>query len=443
MYKRSFLIIRILDITSIIVSYLLAAALRYYSFSNMPKRVFYELLFVFLLTYGIITFFTVHKRRPRFEEFMRVIGVNASLGAASVFLFYMFQSSRYIPRSILTLFLLFNTVFMVLIRMYVREKSKKELSMEQVLILAESEQAMNEAVAIVKYRKPNANIIREINTNKIDNIQDFNLVKIPFDIIVINMPNTEYSKIMELVHYVERMGITCVRILPDELPGEYYCHVTRLKNSGVIIYKRTNYSGEMLAIKRTMDVIGGIVGVIITGILTVIIGPLIKLDSKGSVFFSQTRIGRNGREFKIYKFRTMRNDAEAQKAALMKENKMNGLMFKMDDDPRITRIGKFLRKTSLDEFPQFFNVLKGDMSLVGTRPPTKDEFEGYNEYYRRRLSMMPGLTGVWQVSGRSNVTDFEDVVKMDLDYIDHWSVMLDIKIILQTIIVMLTGRGAS
>ena len=135
-------------------------------------------------------------------------------------------------------------------------------------------------------------------------------------------------------------------------------------------------------------------------------------------------------------------DAEERKKELMKQNEMDGLMFKMKDDPRITKVGKFIRKTSIDELPQFFNVLRGDMSLVGTRPPTVDEFERYEEHHKRRLSLRPGITGMWQVSGRSDIQNFEDVVRLDLEYIDNWSVWLDIKILFQTIFVVLLHRGA-
>ena len=144
----------------------------------------------------------------------------------------------------------------------------------------------------------------------------------------------------------------------------------------------------------------------------------------------------------MYKFRSMYINAEERKKELMAQNEVKGLMFKMDNDPRITKVGAFLRKTSLDEFPQFLNVLKGDMSLVGTRPPTEDEFEQYDEHYRRRLSMTPGLTGMWQVSGRSEISDFDEVVRLDLQYIDNWSLTLDFKILLQTVIVVLGHRGA-
>jgi lipopolysaccharide/colanic/teichoic acid biosynthesis glycosyltransferase len=143
----------------------------------------------------------------------------------------------------------------------------------------------------------------------------------------------------------------------------------------------------------------------------------------------------------MYKFRSMYCDAEQKKAELSDQNEMDGLMFKMEDDPRITRVGRFIRRTSLDEFPQFFNVLKGDMSLVGTRPPTVDEFTQYQSYHKRRLSVKPGITGLWQVSGRNDIRDFDEVVKLDLEYIDNWSIALDIKILLKTIGAVFSHTG--
>ena len=173
-----------------------------------------------------------------------------------------------------------------------------------------------------------------------------------------------------------------------------------------------------------------------------VVGPMIKLESPGPIFFAQKRVGRNGRIFKMYKFRSMYADAEERKKELMAQNEMNGLMFKMENDPRITKTGAFLRKTSLDEFPQFINILKGDMSLVGTRPPTLDEFAQYSPYHKKRLSFRPGLTGMWQVSGRSDITDFEEIVKLDVEYIDNWSFWLDIKILLKTFLEVFTQKGA-
>ena len=156
----------------------------------------------------------------------------------------------------------------------------------------------------------------------------------------------------------------------------------------------------------------------------------------------RNRVGKNGRIFQMYKLRSMYNDAEKRKAELMENNQMNGLMFKMDNDPRITKVGKFIRKTSIDELPQFFNVLKGDMSLVGTRPPTVDEFEQYENHHKRRLSMRPGITGMWQTSGRSNIKDFEKIVELDLQYIDNWSLGLDVKLLLKTVGVVFRKDGA-
>ncbi|MGN0902441.1 MAG: sugar transferase, partial [Succinivibrio sp.] len=146
--------------------------------------------------------------------------------------------------------------------------------------------------------------------------------------------------------------------------------------------------------------------------------------------------------FNCYKFRSMVVDAEELKKKLMSKNEMNGLMFKMDNDPRITKVGRFIRKTSIDELPQFINVLKGDMSLVGTRPPTLDEYSRYEPKHKARVSMAPGLTGLWQVSGRSDIKNFDDVVALDMQYIDNWSFFLDLKIIFKTFLMVIAGVGA-
>lgn len=194
--------------------------------------------------------------------------------------------------------------------------------------------------------------------------------------------------------------------------------------------------------KRIMDILGGIIGIILTIVLTIIFGPIIYIQSPGPIFFSQERVGKNGRRFRIYKFRSMYPDAEARKKELMKKNKMQGFMFKMDNDPRIIPIGKFMRKMSLDEFPQFFNILRGDMSLVGTRPPTVDEYMQYELHHKVRLAAKPGLTGLWQVSGRNDIVDFEEVVALDKKYIEEWNIGMDLRIICQTVKVVITGKGS-
>lgn len=208
-------------------------------------------------------------------------------------------------------------------------------------------------------------------------------------------------------------------------------------------------------LKRLFDIICGLLGCILTLIITIFIGPIIYLNSPGPIFFSQERVGKNGKKFKMYKFRSMYLDAEERKAELMKDNKLgDGKMFKIDFDPRVignkvmpdgshkTGIGEFIRKTSLDEFPQFFNVLKGDMSIVGTRPPLISETNLYEYQHFARLAIKPGITGMWQVSGRSEITDFDEVVKLDKYYIENWNLGLDIKILFKTVLVVVCKKGA-
>ena len=208
-------------------------------------------------------------------------------------------------------------------------------------------------------------------------------------------------------------------------------------------------------VKRLVDILGGIVGSVLALLIMLIIGPIIKKQSPGPILYSQMRIGKNGKRFRIYKIRSMYMDADERKKELMEQNRVkDGMMFKLDYDPRIignrilpdgtkqTGIGEFIRKTSLDEFPQFFNVVRGDMSLVGTRPPTVDEWEKYEFHHRARLAVKPGITGMWQVSGRSEITDFEEVVKLDTEYITNWSYGLDIKILLKTVSAVFRGKGA-
>ena len=210
-----------------------------------------------------------------------------------------------------------------------------------------------------------------------------------------------------------------------------------------------------LLCKRLLDILGGLVGTALTGVLCLVMVPVIKTQSPGPVFFTQERVGKNGKRFQIYKFRTMYMDAEERKKELMEQNRVkDGMMFKIDFDPRIignkvlpdgTQKSGFMdlaRRLSLDEFPQFLNVLKGDMSLVGTRPPTVDEYEKYQLHHHARLATKPGITGMWQVSGRSNITDFEEVVRLDTKYIQEWTYGLDIRILLRTVAVVLKREGS-
>jgi len=195
------------------------------------------------------------------------------------------------------------------------------------------------------------------------------------------------------------------------------------------------------AFKRSVDILGAFVGLTILAILFVPIAIAIQLDSAGPIFYSQERFGLQGKTFRIWKFRSMVSNADDLKSKI--KNEAQGLIFKNAADPRITKVGQFLRKTSLDEFPQFWNVLKGDMSLVGTRPPTGDEVRHYSEHHWKRLDVRPGLTGQWQVSGRSAIKDFEEIVKLDLHYQKHWSPVYDIKLIVKTITTILSKRSGA
>ncbi|WP_449462935.1 sugar transferase [Streptococcus suis] len=212
-------------------------------------------------------------------------------------------------------------------------------------------------------------------------------------------------------------------------------------NNKIVTFSSNFHNPRHIFMKRFLDICGAIVGLFFLGLISIVLVPLIRRDG-GPAIFIQKRVGKNGRVFNFYKFRSMCIGAEEQKKELLYQNQMQGGMFKIDNDPRITPIGNFIRKTSLDELPQFYNVLRGDMSLVGTRPPTVDEFAHYTPSQKRRLSFKTGITGLWQVSGRSNITNFDEVIKLDLEYIDNWTIWSDVKILLKTLVVVFKQEGS-
>ena len=195
-------------------------------------------------------------------------------------------------------------------------------------------------------------------------------------------------------------------------------------------------------LKRLVDIAGGIIGLSVTAVLFIPITIAIQLDNPGTVLYSQERCGVQGKRFRIWKFRSMVANADALKKDLQAQNQASGHIFKIEDDPRVTRVGKFLRKTSLDEFPQFLNVILGDMSMVGTRPPTIDEVDKYDRHHWQRLAVKPGITGEWQANGRSSVKEFEEIVEMDLAYQQKWSIAYDLQLIFKTIWVVFNKDGA-
>ncbi len=266
-----------------------------------------------------------------------------------------------------------------------------------------------------------------------------------------NVHGEEYNEFLDAC---TQMGVTLHTVLPIKNTENNAQFVEKLGDRTVITTAFSNVDTWQAIVKRAGDILGGIVGCILTLIIGIFIGPAIYFASPGPIIFKQKRIGKNGRTFYLYKFRSMYLDADEKKKEFMKENIVSdGMMFKMDFDPRIignkilpdgtkkTGIGDFIRKTSLDEFPQFWNVLKGDMSLVGTRPPTEDEWVKYKYHHKSRMATKPGITGIWQTSGRNEITDFEEVIRMDTEYITNFSIGLDIKLLLKTIAVVFTRKG--
>lgn len=291
-------------------------------------------------------------------------------------------------------------------------------------------------------------------TSNMDTVLDF-LCDKWIDEVYIALPENSHIP-NYLVDRLTEMGIA-VHIELDPAGSESW-QIRQVQYVGgklVQTVSMTNMATRDILAKRLLDIVGGIVGCMITAVLMLILGPLIYIHSPGPIFFTQIRVGKNGKPFKMYKFRSMYLDAEERKAELLKNNRVgDNMMFKMDADPRIIGskimpdgtvkkgFGNFMRTFSLDEFPQFINVLKGEMSLVGTRPPTIDEWERYNYHHRARMAAKPGITGLWQVSGRSKITDFEKIAELDKKYILGWNMGMDLRILLQTVKVVLTRDGA-
>lgn len=453
------------DLICIILSFTIGTYIRFGNFKDMGDQSIHFLVCVCLMLFCTVYSFFIDwnrnfLRRSIFKEIYAVLQYNAIMILVVTFLMVLVKWADIFSRLVLSYFFILNCVLSFLVHMIIKKAMHTYYSSEQnsvkVLVVTQSnlidatldrlEQELDiyyqvVALACVDYGMEGKEIRGiPVVAGKEDLIEV--ATQMALDEVFLNLPGVSQSNMESIIHGFGDMGVDCHYSL--EIPGieANQSKVESFGNYTVITYTRFQSSYKRLMIKRVMDIAGGLAGMLITLAFLPFVAIAIKLDSKGPVFFSQIRIGRNGRRFKIYKFRSMYMDAEERKKELEAKNEMQGLMFKMENDPRITKVGAFLRKTSIDELPQFYNVFKGDMSLVGTRPPTADEFEKYNQYYRRRISMTPGLTGMWQVSGRSDIEDFDDVVKYDLMYIDNWSLKLDIKILFQTIGVVLFGKGA-
>lgn len=455
----------LLDIICITVSYALAYLIRFHGTeSPLGNREIAQIYVPFLLICMLNNFFTNEYKhffqRGYYYELLRVVRYNIILFLATSAYIYAFRLELEFSRLLLGYFVVINTIITYVVRIafksYMRRYYSKSRSSDKVMVVtseAEAEHVMQqiEKDAAWSY-EVGAMAMMDVDHigEKIHGVPvvatEENVIDVArqsaVDVVLLYCPHMNNQELELLVQSFLAMGVVCHNCV-ERFGFEIPCNsVGKFAGMPVMTYVMTEMDYRRMMIKRLMDIVGGSIGALITLLFTPFVALAIKLESKGPVFFSQVRIGKNGRRFKMYKFRSMYIDAEERKKELMAQNEVKGLMFKMDNDPRITKVGQFIRKTSIDELPQFFNVLKGDMSLVGTRPPTVDEFEQYNIYYRRRLSITPGLTGMWQVNGRSDIKDFDDVVKLDLKYIDEWSLRQDVKILIQTVGVVLFGKGS-
>lgn len=446
------------DLVVALISYFLAHFIKYgrFSFFYMPEMYTTFLLVVMLMTLAyamLVNPSNEFTKRGFLVEFAYVTKYVICEFVVMATLLFMLKYAEAFSRLMFGYFVILLEVLTyaahILLKKYIRHYYKSEKNQTKILIITDSEmleevkEHMNTRLDVIRglvgYVIWDGKAEDELG-NKTNYKEKVKLLTI--DEVFIYLPSQTRKEVSDIVEFFEMMGVVCNYGIDVANMYDNAGTIEELAGYTVISYSINSVDYNKQMIKRMLDILGGLVGTIITLVLTPIIAMCIVIDDPGPVFFKQKRVGKNGRIFSIYKFRSMCKDAEKIKEKLMAENKMDGLMFKMDKDPRITRVGNFLRKTSLDEFPQFFNILMGDMSLIGTRPPTVDEYEKYDPHYKRRLSMKPGLTGLWQVSGRSDITDFDEVVRLDLEYIDNWSMSQDIKILLKTFVVVFSHRGA-
>ncbi len=455
-----------IDILCVVVSYALALFIRFniIHYEDYPGQ-FHLMVGAYIVILCLLynMFLDANRNiftRGYYQEFYYTARYTAILVVGLVVILYLLQQSYEFSRSVYGIFAILNTLVTYVVHMafkkviwkYYRKSTgaekmlvvTKDILAEEVLgnLIKGKEWYYDITAAVIYDADRRGDIVR--NVPVVASREDLyeTVVQMMVDEVFICLPGAPQAEVRDMVQRFEEMGLTChynVDLFSHANPNTY---VQQMAGYSVISFSLKTMDSRRLLIKRLVDILGAVVGLAVTAVLTPFVALAIKIDSPGPVFFSQTRIGKNGRRFKIWKFRSMYTDAEERRRELETHNEVKGLMFKMEDDPRVTRVGRFIRRTSLDETPQFLNILVGDMSLVGTRPPTEDEFEHYNGYYRRRMSITPGLTGLWQVSGRSDIRDFEEIVKLDLEYIDNWSLGLDVKILFMTVFAVLGRKGS-
>ncbi|MFZ7126485.1 MAG: sugar transferase [Desulfobacterales bacterium] len=385
---------------------------------------------------------------------LKTVVVDFALLAAGVFILGFENFSRFFLLAFMALSFVSLFLFRAGFQLYLNHAGKRAFNLRNILVVGDGGRGRMVAELLDRQLSMGHKIIGRLTVtgektgtgDVLGKIEDFAgiLRSRPIDEVVFAISSGNHGiSLKPYLDFSRKMGIP-VRILPAMWePGDPSLSVESCQKVPFLTLQVDNFNATGLLYKRTLDIIGGAVGSLIVGLLYPALALAIKLDSPGPVIFRQKRMGRHGRVFELYKFRSMYQDAEARKADLVAANEVEGAMFKMDNDPRITRVGRFLRSTSLDEFPQFLNVLKGEMSLVGTRPPTLDEVRQYDPRHLKRISAKPGITGLWQVSGRSRIKRFEEVVALDCRYLDSWRFSDDIKILLKTVWVVLARKGAA
>lgn len=380
------------------------------------------------------------------------LGIVFAFLSAGVFLYKELDYSRMFLLCFGVLSLFFIVITRLLFQVYFISLGKRGFNTRQILVVGDIQRGKVVKDLLQSQLSYGHTIVGQVATYKEDHcsedvmgcLDDFDdiLKKHTVDEVIFTVKGDRNVNLSKHLDLCRKMGIPA-RILPALWEyGNKTLSMESCQGVPFLTLHAGKFNATGLLYKRILDIAGGLIGTILLFILYPFVGAAVKLDSPGPVFFKQKRMGRHGRVFNLYKFRSMYEDAELRKQDLMGKNEMNGALFKLKDDPRITRVGRFLRKTSLDEFPQFLNVLKGEMSLVGTRPPTLDEVEKYQPEHLKRISAKPGITGLWQISGRNQITDFDRVVELDCQYLDNWRFFNDLKILVKTVVVVLRRKGA-
>lgn len=463
------IMICLVDAAAVLFSLFVAGMIRYQSiyslaFGENLRSLCSVVVVLHVAAFYFMKIYEGFFKRGRYSELLLSIKYNLILVAGASLLGFGMKSEVFTSRLVMGYFFVLNVIMVWLVHLFIRNKDrifrfshKKEINLLLVTTrehlprilerFGRSKETCWKITGVVLLDEEASENLLEgipIISDRGEEYLEFatqNVVDEVF-IQVDDMQSREHF-LKNMILEFEKMGVVVnlnLDLFDLGLTGEK--RIYNLEQYHVVAFSSRLFDYRMVMIKRLVDIIGSLIGILLTIIIGIFLAPILLLESKGPLIFCQKRVGVNGRIFNFYKFRSMYADAEERKKELMAQNEMQGLMFKMENDPRITKTGAFIRKTSIDELPQFWNVLKGDMSLVGTRPPTLDEYQQYSYYQKRRISFRPGITGLWQISGRNDIKNFDDVVRLDLEYIDNWSLLLDFKIIMRTVWVVFRGSGA-